>query len=203
MLVGLFPADEGFICFNFASEIADTLFEQRADLIEHAPRGLVGNAKFPLKLLRGDSASGACHQVDRVEPQMQRRGRFVVDRSRRRVQVITARGARPRLPLLLGRVTMKHPLGVALRTMGVRAIRRKAVAPQLLKASLVVAELAHELHQRVARFRRRTARRRFAIFELHETKSNTGHLYSQGILAIGEDRVPRGSVMVSIRSLPS
>src|SRR5690349_14346242 len=51
-----------------------------ADQVAHAPCGLVGDAQLALDVLGGDPASCAGHQVDHVEPQVQRRGRLVEDR---------------------------------------------------------------------------------------------------------------------------
>ena len=91
--------------------------------VEHSPRGFVGNTKFPLKLFRGDTASGACHQVHRVEPEMQRRGRLVEDRTRSRMQVMSACRTGPRLPLLFGRVSLKRADRDALRAARVGSVR--------------------------------------------------------------------------------
>ena len=79
-----------------------------ANQVRHAPRRLVGDAKLPLKLLRRDAAPSAGHQVHRVEPQVQRRGRLVKDRPGRRVQVVAAAGAGPRLALLRRLVALEH-----------------------------------------------------------------------------------------------
>src|SRR5207245_6573288 len=64
--------------------------QQRADLVEHAPRGLVGDSKLALKLLRGDSAPSAGHEEDAVEPEAQRRSRVLEDRPGHRVFIVPA-----------------------------------------------------------------------------------------------------------------
>ena len=157
-LVLFFPAHVHFAGFDFPCQIANVLFKQSTNLFEHAIGGFVGNAKLPLKLFGRDTASGACDQVHRVEPEMKRRGRFMKNRSRSRVQMMAARGACPRLPLLCHRIALEGPNYGALRAKRVGPIRRTSVAPQLLQASLIAAIFPHELHQRVARLGRCSAR---------------------------------------------
>src|SRR5438105_9899415 len=84
------------------------LHELVADLVEHPPRRLVVDAKLALKVLRGDPASSASDEVHRVEPQVQGRGRLVEDRPGCWVDVVTARGAGPRLAALRGLVTLER-----------------------------------------------------------------------------------------------
>jgi hypothetical protein len=62
---------------------------------------------------------------------------------------VPAAGARPRLATLSGRVLAEYARLLALRAVGVFAVGRVALTPQVLKASVIVGELAHELHQRV------------------------------------------------------
>ena len=150
MLESVFTAYVGFVRFYFACKVADIFLEHSSNLVEHSPRGFIGNSQFPLKLFSGDAASGACHQVHGVKPQVQRSGRLVIDRSRCGVQMMTTRGARPRLTLLFSRVADESAYLVALRAMRVLAIWREAITPQLLQASFIVWKLPHELHQGVA-----------------------------------------------------
>ena len=63
-------------------------------------RGLVVDADLALQLLGGDPASSARHQVDRVEPQLERRRRLVEDRPGGRVDVVPARVAVTRRAIL-------------------------------------------------------------------------------------------------------
>ena len=66
------------------------LIEQRADFVEHSPRGLVGYASLPLNLFRGDPATRGRHQVDGVEPGCKRSTGFVEDRVGCRVNMVSA-----------------------------------------------------------------------------------------------------------------
>src|SRR5207244_4337503 len=105
------------------------LHQFRTDQVKHAPSGFVGHAKLTLQLFRGNPATSACDEVYRVEPQMQGRGRFVEDRSSRRMQVIAASGARPRLAGLFCFVPFEHAFLIALWTLGGLSVRRVTIAP--------------------------------------------------------------------------
>src|SRR5205823_2367546 len=59
----------------------------------------------------------------------------------------------PRLALLLGGVPLELSVPLALRTVGVSPVRRVALAPEVLQASLIVRELGQEFAQRVERVR--------------------------------------------------
>src|SRR4051812_4336749 len=105
-------------------------------------------------MLGRDSASRASDQVRGVEPQMQRRGRPVEEGPRGWVDVVPTAGAGPRLATLLRRVLLeRHAFALALRAVGMLAVRRVARAPKVLKAGCIVGELPHELHERVVRVR--------------------------------------------------
>src|SRR5260370_30466806 len=98
-----FPADIGFVHFDRRVTFKGfNIFghEFVTDFLRDAVRGLVGNAKLTLKLLRGDSATSACHEVHRIEPQMKRRGRLMEDRASGRRKVLSASLTRPSLTLL-------------------------------------------------------------------------------------------------------
>ena len=64
-------------------------FHELADLLAHAPRGFVGDAKRSLAARRDE-------QIDGIEPQLQRRAAALKDRPGGRVQVIPALSARER-----------------------------------------------------------------------------------------------------------
>lgn len=81
---------------------------------------------------------------------MQRGRRLVVNRSRRRVEMMTARRAAPRLPLLRSPVALERSRLVALRAMRICTIRREARTPEMFQAGVIVGELAHEFHERAA-----------------------------------------------------
>jgi hypothetical protein len=63
----------GLVHLNRTGERRPAVFGQHlADFVEHAPRGLVGNAKLSLQLLGRDAATGLGHQEDSVEPKPKR-----------------------------------------------------------------------------------------------------------------------------------
>src|SRR6266571_260048 len=64
--------------------------EQRTNLAEHAPRGLVGDASFPLNLLCGDAAAGGTHEIHRVEPSLERSSGLLEHGPGQRVDVVPA-----------------------------------------------------------------------------------------------------------------
>ena len=61
-------ADVGFVNCNFAEEDDIALGHELADLGEHPPGGLVGDADLPLKLLGRYAGSGRSHEEHGVEP---------------------------------------------------------------------------------------------------------------------------------------
>ncbi len=124
-----------------------------ANLVEHPPCRFVVDAKLALQLLRGDSASCASHEVQRVEPQLQGRRRPFVDRSLHRVDAVAAGSTEPARSFLRRVVTLEHPLRVTAGTVGMLSVRREALAPQPSEAGLVVGELPCELQQGAGRFR--------------------------------------------------
>src|SRR6266545_1424683 len=128
------PADECLVGFDFARQLHVVLQHQLVpNPVEHAPRGLVVNAKLALQLLGGDSATCACHEIHRVEPQLERRGRAFEDRSLHRVDAEAARPAEPARALLRRLVTLEHPLRVTARAVGMLAVRGEALTPQPYK----------------------------------------------------------------------
>jgi len=116
-------ADVGLSSLNGAKNRLARLFHQVvANQVRHAPRGLVGATDLPFQLLSGDTASSAGHEVNGVEPQVQRCRRLVEDGASGRVQVVAATVARPR-PALLSRVLA---LEDALRASGNERFRHPA-----------------------------------------------------------------------------
>ena len=73
-----------------------TLFigQHRTDLLEHAPRGFIGDASLALNLFCRDAAPRLRHEIDRVEPNGEGCGRLVKDRVGGRVNVMAAMIAR-------------------------------------------------------------------------------------------------------------
>lgn len=83
-------ADVGVIDFDCSAERPMILVEQQTNSVEHAPRGLVGDASFTLNLLGRDTAAGLRHKVNSVEPQAKRSARVLEDRACHRVLMMTA-----------------------------------------------------------------------------------------------------------------
>ena len=79
---------------TLAAKWVFVVVQHGANLLEHAPRGFVRYSRFALDLLGGDSAAGRGHEVHRIEPRRERRGRLVEDGVRRGVNVIAAMLAR-------------------------------------------------------------------------------------------------------------
>src|SRR5687768_17318554 len=62
-----------FVGLNLTRQTISVLrHEFTPDEMAHAPRRLVRHAQLALDLLRGDSATSACHQIHRVEPKLKR-----------------------------------------------------------------------------------------------------------------------------------
>src|SRR5581483_7758890 len=127
----------------------------------------VVDAKLALDVLGGDSAARARDEEHDVEPVGQRSRRLREDRPGGRVNVVAAAGAGPRLPLLLRRVPLEAAFLFALRTVGVFAVRRVTLTPEVGQTGLVVGELGQELAERVERLRRGGALRIVAVRGRH------------------------------------
>lgn len=83
---GFYP----LIHFDRTTEAAAVFLKQRANLLEHAPCRLVRHAQLALQMLRADAAAGLSHQVDGVEPRLERRSGVLKDRPGHRVFVVAA-----------------------------------------------------------------------------------------------------------------
>ena len=146
-------ADVRFVNLNRSREVGHVFGEHLSDLMEHAPSRLVCDADLAFELLGGNAASSAGHEVDAVEPQMQRCGRLLKDRSGRRVDVMTTSGASPRLPLLHRVVSAERSHLVTLRAVRMLSVFRIPLPPKIFEARGIVAEVTNELEQRVFRLR--------------------------------------------------
>lgn len=136
-----------FVHLNVPTEHVSALFKELPNLMKHAPGRLVGDAEFAFKLLRGNPASRACHEIDGVKPQAKRRGRILEDRPDHRVLPVSAELAGIRGPLLFS-VVFGYPLTG--RTVDAVWV---AVADQPIEARRIVRELPLELEDRVAGLR--------------------------------------------------
>ena len=85
-----FPSEVSLVDLDRTAE-RPVFLEQDTNLFEHAPRGFVGDASLALDLLSGDPATSRSHQVDGMEPRLERRaGDLWKIVSRRRVNVMAA-----------------------------------------------------------------------------------------------------------------
>jgi hypothetical protein len=134
----MFAAEIGFIDFDFTIQSAHWTWvvvrEHGANLLEHAPRRLVGNASLPLNLLRANSASRGCHEIDGIEPSGERRGRLVEDSASSRVNMMAALVARVRRATLHAMM-----LGGRFALLAVDSLWVKVLA-QPLKAGHIIGE---------------------------------------------------------------
>lgn len=173
--------DIRFINFNRSASIERLkLFghEFVSDLMSNAPRGLVGYAKLSFQLLRGDSATSACHQVHRIKPKVKRRGRLVEDSSRGRRNVLSACLASPRLALLGVLVALEFALRFALWALRMDTVLGVPITPKEFKASVVIGKLFHEFHERVLRLRRLGPFRLFSVYWWHSEAMLPYSIYS-------------------------
>lgn len=114
--------------------------KQFPDLREHAPCRLVRDASFALDLLCGNAATGRSHQVYGVEPELQGRGRFMEDRSSRRVFVMAAIIARVRWTASIAMMPRHLVANLAMNALRVQ------IPPQPIEASGIVGEHGVEVH---------------------------------------------------------
>ena len=78
-LAGPLAADVSLIDFDLPKELEVALGHEFADLVEHTPSRLVGDAKLTLQLLGGNARAGGGHEEHGVEPGAQRSGGLVED----------------------------------------------------------------------------------------------------------------------------
>lgn len=76
------PSNICFIGFNFPKERDFFTGHQLADLGEHPPSRLVGNAQLPLQLLGRNASAGLRHEEDGIEPRAHRSRRMVQNSTR-------------------------------------------------------------------------------------------------------------------------
>jgi hypothetical protein len=93
-LAGSNTANVGFVNLDVPADGPDVFLHQKADLFGDAPRTFVGNSKLTLKFFGRNTVLGNAHQKDSVEPQSQRSGRLVEDRTSRGRNLMPAPRAR-------------------------------------------------------------------------------------------------------------
>lgn len=141
VLVLLKTAEKRLVRFDFARKLRFAIFVQhRANLLAHPPRAFVGNAKLPLQLLCGDTASSTGHEVHRAEPELQRSGGVLKDGSAHWVFVMAA--------ILAG---LRRTLAVAMMIgngLTLRAENTIRIEPfnQFFEASGVIGIVSLEIH---------------------------------------------------------
>ena len=105
------------------------------------------------------------------------------DRPRRRVHVQATGRAGPVLPLLLGRVPLEHPLGLAPLAEGVFPVRGVAGVPQPAQAGLVVGEVTRGTPSASSRTPSELRAWGSSGYQVPYINYDTLGLYSQGIVA--------------------
>src|SRR6266699_2550770 len=141
-----FPPVVHFVHLNRrALQLQTVLGQETPNLAEHAPRGLIGDASFPLNLLRGDTATSGTHEVHGVEPSLEKSSGFLEHGPRQRIDVI------PAVVAGIGgtaRHTIMLPLDAALPALGYAI--RPALLVNVLKAGIVVRKLGVKVRDGVA-----------------------------------------------------
>ena len=147
MFVLFETAKMAFIRFDFAGQLRTVIFVQhRADLLEHTPRALVGDANLPLKLLCADSALSRSHQENGMKPEFERRSRILKDCAAHWVLMMTTE-----------LTNIRRALGSAMMLRDLLALRAKDtvwIEPILkpFETSRVVWELTVKFHLRERAF---------------------------------------------------
>jgi len=140
-----------FIHLNRTAE-CPLFVEQCADLLEHAPSRFVGNASLALDLLYGDPAARRGHEVDGMEPSLERRAGLVEDRSGGRVDVMAALIARVR-PAAHRAVMLGHALAkLAKDAIWVQIISEPFEARSVVREHIFEVFVRKPLHLRLLRF---------------------------------------------------
>jgi hypothetical protein len=81
----------GFVYLNrWSLQLQIALREKRANLLEDAPCGFVGDASLALNLLSGDAAPSRPHQVHGVEPSLERSSGLLKDGPSKRINLSAA-----------------------------------------------------------------------------------------------------------------
>ena len=177
VLVLVFAADIHLVCFYCGPLQSDVFRHQGSNLLEHAPRGFVGDADFALDLLCGDSAAGCRHEVHRIEPQPQRSARLLKDRPghRRNHRAAVVAGID-----LAGRNTVKLPLDVAIGAEG--NIAGVPLRHQPVQARIVIRKHPIELLNREPKLLRNR------LFKLHVIQYEPKITCRQGIFTFAVNR---------------
>ncbi len=139
-----------------AGQAALFVAQHGTNLLKHAPRCLVGNSGLALNLFCRNAAARLRHEVDRMEPNRKRGGRFVKDRVGSRVNVMAA---------VIARIRRATDYAVMLRNRVARLAKDAVwveIVFQPLKAGCVIGELLLEV------FHREREHFRFAVVVGHD-----------------------------------
>jgi len=136
-------ADIGLIRFDHAREKVAALIHQLANLMPHAPCGLVGYAKLTLQFLRANPVLAGRHQEHGEEPSAKLCAAFVEDRALAGVNLMTAIGARVATARLNAMEGVSAPASRAETTV------RMALVEDVIQARRIIGKLAGELVERV------------------------------------------------------
>jgi len=144
-------ADIGFINLYLTTKRADTFGHQFANLPEDAPRCLVSDAEFTLKLLGRNTSLSRGHQKDGVKPRAERGIRLVEDSASRRRNAVAAELTGVELSGNLLAVLCYRPaivLGYLATLLAEHAIRITAFEKEL-KAGIIGRELGFKVFDSV------------------------------------------------------
>lgn len=170
MLVAFFPAEITLVGFDFARQFRTSiLIEHRANPVEHSPRAFVGDSNLAFQLLCADSASRRRHEIDRVEPKFQGRGRILEDRPFHRMLMVAAILARIRWALGVAMMLGDRLAGGAENSIRIESLH------QHFETRCIIRVLSLELHERVQPFRCARTDRLVSI--------NLAHTANHGIFA--------------------
>jgi hypothetical protein len=142
MFVFLQAAEMAFVHLNLAGKLrAIIFFQKRPNLLEHAPRALIGHADLAFQLFGADAAFGRGHQVNCVEPELQGRGRILKDSPLHRMLMVAAE-----LALVRWAISFAMVLGDLLASGAINAVWIE-LSDKPLKASRVIGVIPLEFHQ--------------------------------------------------------
>ncbi len=146
MFVFVPSAEETFVAFYLTRQIANFFVQHGANLFEHPPRAFIGDTDLALDLFCADSASRSRHQIDRIEPKFQGRGRVLEDRAAHRVLMVSAILAGIRWSVAFAMMFRDGFAFRAINPVWIEALN------QYLKTSGIIWIFALEFHQRIQTF---------------------------------------------------
>src|SRR5438874_999575 len=130
-------------------QLQTVLGQETPNLAEHAPRGFIGDASFPLNLLRGNTATSGTHEVHRIEPSLERSSGLLKNGASERIHVIPAM-------VTSESGTTRHAIVLALDTalLALSHTVRPALFLDVFKARIIARKLSVKIRHGVAKFLR-------------------------------------------------